>query len=217
MTVTDGVVPNSDPVTFTTAGTFFWQAVYSGDANNLAADQRVHDRGPGGEPECAVDHDDVVVVGAGGDRHRGARHVGVDGGDRDRGWDGDLHRVHQRHLYREPVPAGTMTVTNGVVPDSDPVTFTTAGTFYWQAAYSGDANNLPAKGVCTSEILIVNPAVASEILPVDPAVTSVNSGSGSLAFTGSDIGRMFLLGTLLVTAGLALLLLPQLRRRRREQ
>lgn len=37
--------------------------------------------------------------------------------------------------------AGTKTVTNGGVPDSDPVTFSAAGTFYWQVVYSGDANN----------------------------------------------------------------------------
>jgi hypothetical protein len=28
-------------------------------------------------------------------------------------------------------PAGTVTVTNGVVPDSDTVTFPNAGTFFW--------------------------------------------------------------------------------------
>jgi hypothetical protein len=49
--------------------------------------------------------------------------------------------------------AGTKTVTNGVVPDSDPVTFNTVGDFYWQAVYSGDANNKPAISVCTSEHL----------------------------------------------------------------
>ena len=46
-TVTNHIVPNSDPITFTTAGTFFWQAVYSGDANNNACHQCVHDRDPG--------------------------------------------------------------------------------------------------------------------------------------------------------------------------
>jgi hypothetical protein len=50
---------------------------------------------------------------------------------------------------------GTKTVTNGVVPDSNSVTFNSAGTFYWQASYSGDANNLSAKSTCTSEQLIV--------------------------------------------------------------
>src|SRR5262249_47464976 len=51
--------------------------------------------------------------------------------------------------------AGTKTVTNGVVPDSDGVTFNSAGTFFWQAVYSGDADNNGATSVCTSEVLLV--------------------------------------------------------------
>jgi hypothetical protein len=37
--------------------------------------------------------------------------------------------------------AGTVTVVNGVVPDSNTLQFNSVGTFYWQASYSGDANN----------------------------------------------------------------------------
>jgi hypothetical protein len=55
--------------------------------------------------------------------------------------------------------AGTKTVTNGIVPDSNPITFNTAGTYYWQAVYSGDSppgRNLgPVSSACTSEILVV--------------------------------------------------------------
>src|SRR5438445_13751402 len=53
--------------------------------------------------------------------------------------------------------AGTKTVTNGGVPNSDGVTFNAAGTYYWQAIYSGDANNNGATSTCTSEQLVVNP------------------------------------------------------------
>jgi hypothetical protein len=52
--------------------------------------------------------------------------------------------------------AGTKTVTNGVVPDSDPITFNTAGDYYWQAVYSGDADNNGATSTCTEEHLVVN-------------------------------------------------------------
>jgi fimbrial isopeptide formation D2 family protein len=51
--------------------------------------------------------------------------------------------------------AGTKNVVNGIVGASDPVTFPTAGTFYWQAAYSGDINNAPATSVCTDEVVTV--------------------------------------------------------------
>jgi len=51
--------------------------------------------------------------------------------------------------------AGTKTVTNGIVPDSDAITFNTAGTFFWQVVYSGDANNAAATSTCGSEVLTV--------------------------------------------------------------
>jgi hypothetical protein len=46
---------------------------------------------------------------------------------------------------------GTKTVTNGGVPDSVPVTLTAAGTYFWQATYSGDPKNNPSKSVCGAE------------------------------------------------------------------
>jgi hypothetical protein len=36
-TVTNGSVPNSDGIVFNSVGTWYWQAVYSGDASNAAA------------------------------------------------------------------------------------------------------------------------------------------------------------------------------------
>jgi hypothetical protein len=51
--------------------------------------------------------------------------------------------------------AGTVLVFNGHVPDSFIATFPTAGTYYWQASYSGDANNNPALSTCNSEPLTV--------------------------------------------------------------
>lgn len=52
--------------------------------------------------------------------------------------------------------AGIKNVTNKVVPNSNAMLFSTAGTYYWQVVYSGDANNNGAISNCTSEILIVN-------------------------------------------------------------
>jgi hypothetical protein len=70
--------------------------------------------------------------------------------------------------------AGTKTVTNGSVPDSNAISFTSAGTYYWQAAYSGDANNNSAKSLCTSEVVTVSPnspsmSSAQNLLPNDSA------------------------------------------------
>jgi len=46
---------------------------------------------------------------------------------------------------------GTKPVTNGVVTNSDPVTLTTTGTFYWLASYSGDAKNAASDSGCGAE------------------------------------------------------------------
>ena len=85
--------------------------------------------------------------------------------------------------------AGTVTVTNGSVPDSNPLTFAHAGTFFWQAVYSGDANNKGATSVCTSEPLVINPnkpsmVTAQHVIPNDDATisgTTQNAG-GSITF-----------------------------------
>src|SRR5262249_41724976 len=67
----------------------------------------------------------------------------------------------------QPSPA-TVTVTNGVVPNSADTAFSSAGTFFWQAAYSGDANNGAATSACTSEQLTVgkaSPTIATTLSP----------------------------------------------------
>ena len=76
--------------------------------------------------------------------------------------------------------AGTVAVTNGSVPNSNSLLFNTAGDFYWQAVYGGDANNLGATSPCTSEHLLVDkPAIA---ITKNPATQAVDSG-GTANFT----------------------------------
>jgi hypothetical protein len=52
---------------------------------------------------------------------------------------------------------------NGHVPDSFIATFPAAGTYYWQAVYTGDANNNPAVSACGSEVLTVTPLAPTSI------------------------------------------------------
>jgi hypothetical protein len=59
------------------------------------------------------------------------------------------------NLFQSATP-GTSTVVNGVVPDSSTITFTTAGTYYWGAAYTGDANNAADSNPCSAEVLTVS-------------------------------------------------------------
>jgi hypothetical protein len=55
--------------------------------------------------------------------------------------------------------AGTKTVTNGLVPDSDPIVFDQVGTFFWQASYSGDESHNPVTSSCDDERVTVTPAL----------------------------------------------------------
>ncbi len=55
-----------------------------------------------------------------------------------------------------PVFSNTQSVVNGVVTMSADFVPTNSGTYYWQAVYSGDANNRAATSNCGSEVLVVN-------------------------------------------------------------
>ena len=80
--------------------------------------------------------------------------------------------------------AGTKTVSAGIVPNSDSISFAHAGDYYWQAVYSGDANNDPATSTCTDEHLVVTPnqsgmTTAQKVIPNDSAtLTGLTSGAG---------------------------------------
>lgn len=47
--------------------------------------------------------------------------------------------------------AGTVAVSEGEVPPSEPEAFYVPGTYYWQASYSGDAANEPSVSECGAE------------------------------------------------------------------
>jgi hypothetical protein len=53
--------------------------------------------------------------------------------------------------------AGTAPVMDGFVFNSAPVIFSVAGTFYWQAVYSGDDANNGASSACTSLTVLASP------------------------------------------------------------
>ena len=75
----------------------------------------------------------------------------------------------------------TNTVTNGSAPNSTSKTFNAAGTFYWQATYSGDANNTgPVSSPC-NEILVVAPnaPTVSTTLHNETQNTSKDGGTGN--------------------------------------
>jgi hypothetical protein len=187
-TVTNGVVPDSDPVTFNSTGDFYWQAVYSGDADN-----------DGATSVCTSEHLVVTqkhpsiattlsadTIQVGGSVHDSAT---LTGATANAGGSVTYTVYTDSACSQGAQSAGTKTVTNGVVPDSDPVTFNTAGDYYWQAVYSGDANNAGATSVCTSEHLVVtkrSPGIstAQNLIPNDDAtISGAFNATGTITFS----------------------------------
>jgi uncharacterized repeat protein (TIGR01451 family) len=99
------------------------------------------------------------------------------------------------------------TVVAGVAPDSLGHTFNSAGTFYFQATYSGDNNNTgPVSSPCESEQLVINGAAIRIVKTADAA--QVNAGE-PIGFTltvyndgNGDAHGVSLTDTLPTNAGL---------------
>src|SRR5262249_15242227 len=87
--------------------------------------------------------------------------------------------------------AGGVTFANAVVPTSASVQFNFAGTYYWQAVYSGDQNNSAATSACSALTVL---ATSTPVVP--PPVVTPGSINGKVfndlnkndVFDGSDAG-----------------------------
>jgi hypothetical protein len=188
VTVTNGVVPDSNPITFHHTGDFFWQAVYSGDPNNDPATSvctsehlLVTPKKPGITTTLSA-----TTIEVGGTVHDSAT---LTGATADAGGTVTYTVYSDSACTQVVASGGTKDVANGIVPDSDPVTFNSAGDFFWQAVYSGDPNNDPATSVCTSEHLLVTkqrPAMttAPNLIPNDDATISeaTANATGTITF-----------------------------------
>jgi hypothetical protein len=187
-TVTNGVVPDSNAITFNSTGDFYWQASYSGDANNdpaLSVCTSEHLVVNKKSPSIAttLSTETVEVGGSVSDSATLSNATANAGGT-------VTYTVYTDTACTTGAQsAGTVNVTNGVVPDSNAITFNTAGDYYWQAVYSGDANNNPATSVCTSEHLVVtkkSPAIstAPNLIPNDDAtISGALTPTGTITFT----------------------------------
>ena len=133
VTVTGGVAPN--PITFSIAGTYYWQAVYSGDTkNNGATSSCGSEVLPVGVTILTTLSSNSGVAGV--TVHDSATLFNVTSNV---GGTVKYTAYTNSACSAGPKDAGTVTLTTGgVVPDSNPVTFGSSGTYYWQAVYSGD-------------------------------------------------------------------------------
>ncbi len=152
VTVTNGVVPPSQSHTFNTAGSYSWQAVYSGDStDNGATSQCESLTVTKANPSLSTALSPNVILPGGSvyDTATLSGETSNAGGTVNYSYTSGNPSCN----HNNPVVVNTVTVTNGVVPLSNSVTLYTTGFYYWWAVYSGDSNNNGATGPC--EVLYV--------------------------------------------------------------
>jgi len=187
----NGTVPNSSTVAFNTPGTYYWQAVYGGDANNNGASSLCTATN---NEQLTVKYSPTIAtalsassITAGTNAYDTTTLSGVVNSS---GMAGVTYSYYTNNTCTaNAVTVNTVTVaTNGTVPNSNTVTFNSVGTYYWQAVYSGDADNYGVSSTCT--------AVNNEKLTVtkaSPTVTAGGPGTGiaGTAITAGNINSVF--------------------------
>jgi hypothetical protein len=165
---TPGALPASAPVTLDTAGTYYWQASYSGDPANEASLSPC-----GSETETVTAAPTTLATSLSGGGKSGTA-ISVPAGTAvtdtatlsgavASGATGSVtYDVYSDDACTKLVSAGEAEhiTTPGTVPPSAAVTLATAGTYYWTASYSGDASDQASASTCGSETVNVS-AVAT--------------------------------------------------------
>lgn len=187
--VTNGIVPDSSNVTFLTAGTFYWQASYSGDANNYGATSAcisetliVNDGAKTNPVLVTVLSSSSIPVGSSMHDMASFSSGFTTGASIDNG--SVVYTYYTNNactLGAMAAGTGTVPSTTGIVPDSNTVTFPMAGIYYWQAIFTGDDNNNGAISAC-DEVLTVN-----KISPTIAITLSSNSGQEGTAVYASSV------------------------------
>jgi hypothetical protein len=151
--VTNGSTPNSDSWQFITPGTYYWQAVYSGDLNNASATSSCNASGTvltvvatttQFSPTLSAQLSNANVL-AGSSVYESAT---LSNASSNAGGSVSYDVYTNDSCTAGAIDAGTKTVTNAAVPNSNSIVFNNAGTYYWRAVYSGDSANASATSSC---------------------------------------------------------------------
>jgi hypothetical protein len=149
--VSNGRVPESSALSFNTPGVYYWQAVYSGDAPNSGSSSKC-----GSEQLTVAKASPQISTSFNLNVHNGAATAydtaTLSGATATAGGTVTYTVYTNSSCTAGARPAGTVTVTNGQVPKSNTLSFT-SGTYYWIAAYTGDANNNAVSSTCGSEVM----------------------------------------------------------------
>ncbi len=188
MITTPGTLPDSSPVSLSSAGTYYWQASYSGDANNGASTSAC-----GSEVESVSGAPTTLTTTLSGGGKSGTSitvppntavtdSATLSGANATTATGTVTYSVYSDSACTMPVSTGTaeMITTPGTLPASSPVSLTASGAYYWQAAYSGDTNNTPSQSTCaagssSNELeTVTSPTTAA----MTKLRTSLSNGSG---------------------------------------
>lgn len=160
-TVVNGVVPNSNSLQFNSVGAYYWQAVYSGDANNVAATSTcgtsiLNVANPASNIVSITTSLSTTTALVGTAVFDGAI---LNGKTANAGGTVTYSVYTNNACSLGKINAGQKTVTNGNIPNSDSVGLNSVGTYYWQVVYSGDVSNVAATSTCGAEVVTISAAL----------------------------------------------------------
>lgn len=206
VTVTSGTVPDSGSKPFSKAGIYSWYAVYTGDSiNNGATSQCVRlivmpagvtanpylSAAGGSSPPIPVGGsvtDSVRLFSATSNAGGTVTYYYFDNPNHN-----DLTCTGPGHAVN------TVTVVNGKVPPSAPQQFKSAGTYSWNAAYSGDQNNTATSACKKFTVDQASPTItlslSSAAIARHGSVTGSANLTGGFQATGTVTFKVFSGGT----------------------
>jgi len=167
--VSSGIAGASSSETLSSPGTYYWRASYSGDEHNEASSSTCGS-------EITIVRSTLLATSLTGEGHSGEHIKVIEGAVHDtatlNGENASIatgtvkYKVYSDKECKTLVAtAGEVTVTAGTVPNSEEKTLP-AGTYYWQASYSGDEHNEASTAPCGEEVLVVGPT-APQVERVD--------------------------------------------------
>lgn len=188
VTVTNSVVPNSAGMSFSSVGTRYWQAIYSGDANNSSAS------GPCAALTVSKTSPNLSLTFASESVEAGTGLTGTavfTGTSTTAG--GQLtYTVYSNNTCStqvNPAQSSTVTVTNGVAPSSSALTVNSAGTAYWRASYVGDTNNNAASSPCTPvSVAKASATISLSVAPSEILVWESVAATATLSHVTASAG-----------------------------
>ena len=164
--LTDGAVPNSPNWTTGPAGTYYFVAAFSGDASDDASRSACNS-----DPITVVADATTITVqlsattsSIGGEIHTSAAitgtYIGAAGTVTYDVYNNDTCATGSGLI----ATLGTVKMTDGAVPNSPNWTAGPAGTYYFVAAFSGDANDKVAVSGCAAAPVTVSSSSPSQVV-----------------------------------------------------